>query len=413
MKKEGAVVIGPAWDSCGSHQLFKAQIRAFAAMGLETYFLAVVPVLEIAGENGESWWAHYCAMTPDIGASMRGNARFMRVSKYRPALLWGKFAAKRRTQSFWRTMPARLADVPQSLRDFIHSHHIRGVLCNHYFNLPIAEKVRRWAGGVKVVCETQDIQSRHMIDSNPTHPLTGVPGDYESYFRDELRCCEPADEFIHLNQEEYAVFQRELPHKTHHLIYPSLPRPAAAPSAPLEVDFLIVASNNKPNYDSVRWFLDEVWDQDLNAAARLRIVGNLDVKFRADDSGYLTRFGDIFVGRVDDVASWYHRAHAVLAPTIDGQGISIKTIEALSYGRPFIYSPIAVRGFSDYLESHKLPGLCSTASEFKAAIAARIATRADASIREINSDALGVYEGLFAPEVYQEKFQRIFQPRRR
>jgi hypothetical protein len=209
------------------------------------------------------------------------------------------------------------------------------------------------------------------------------------------------------------VFQRELPHKTHHLIYPSLPRPPAAPSTPLEVDFLIVASNNKPNYDSVRWFLDEVWDHDLNAAARLRIVGNIDAKFRADDSGYLTRFGDIFVGRVDDVASWYHRARVVLAPTIDGQGISIKTIEALSYGRPFIYSPIAVRGFSDYLESHELPGLCSTASEFKAAIAARIATRADASIREINSAALGVYEGLFAPEVYQEKFQRIFQSRRR
>ena len=290
-------------------------------------------------------------MTPDICASMRGNARFMRVSKYRPALVWGKFAAKRRTQSFWRTMPARLADVPESLRDFIRSHHIRGVLCNHYFNLPIAEKIQRWAGGVKVVCETHDIQSRHMIDSNPTHPLTGAPGDYESYFRDELRCCEPADEFIHLNQEEYAVFQRELPHKTHHLIYPSLPRPPAASSTSLEVDFLIVASNNKPNYDSVRWFLDEVWDHDLNAAARLRIVGNIDAKFRADDSGYLTRFGDIFVGRVDDVASWYHRARVVLAPTIDGQGISIKTIEALSYGRPFIYSPIAVRGFSDYLES--------------------------------------------------------------
>lgn len=410
MKRRGAIVIGPAWESCGSHQLFKAQLRALAAMGMETYFLAVAPVLSIVGEQGDGWWAHYREQTGDLGADARGEATLSSISNFRPGVLLGKLAARRRTSVFWRTMPARLADAPASLRDFIRSHQIEALLCNHYFNLPLARRIQKWSDGVKIVCETQDIQSRHMIVSDPRHPLTGAPGHYEQYFRDELRCCGAADEFIHLNEEEFSAFAKQLPTKRHHLLYPALPRPPRLERSPkLDIDFLIVASNNRPNFNSLRWFLDEVWDRKLNRSARLRIVGNVDVAFQHEASDYLTRYGPIFMGRVDDVGPWYHRARTVLAPTIEGQGISIKTIEALSYGRPFIYSPLAVRGFDRQI-GESLPGLCRSAAEFKSAIKARLPSPFRLPKREINKEALEIYETLFAPEAYQRRFQQIFAP---
>jgi len=382
-------------------------------MGVETYFLAVCPDMTLIGEAG-GWWDYYLRVTPDIPATARGEAKLENVSKYRPTLILGKREARRRTQSYWRTMPARLAKLPQSLHDFVKSHEITGILCNHYFNLPIAKKLQRQAGGCKIVCETQDIQSRHMIVSNPVHPLTGVEGDYEAYFQDELVCCELADEFIHLNEEEYETFEKAMPHKRHHFILPSLPRAPAPPATAPDLDFLIVASANPPNYRSLCWFLDEVWDHELNKVATLRIVGNIDYMFlNPTEDERFRRFGEIFVSRVEDVAEWYHRARTVLAPTIDGQGISIKTLEALSYGRPFLFTPLAVRGIASRPEIQRLPGLCATADEFKSALRTRLSSYADSSRgqRENDTAAIAAYEALLAPEIYESRLCALFRPR--
>jgi hypothetical protein len=405
-RKRGAVIIGPAWNSCGSHQLFKSQIEACAATGAETYFLAVCPQLNLIGE-AEGWWAYYLRMTPDITATMRGEAKVRSVSKWRPTMFFNERKARSRTMSFWRTMPARLAEIPSSLRRFARTHDVDAVICNHYFNLPIAEKVSRWAGGAKIICETQDIQSRHMIISNPTHPLTGAPGDYDSYFADEIACSLTAHQFIHLNEEEFNVMQHALPDRKHHLIYPSLPRAPRRPEGlECDLDFVIVASANPPNYRSLKWFLSEVWDDELNAKATLSIVGNIDYMFGHDGDEWLTRYGAIFAGRVEELSTWYHRARTVLAPTIDGQGISIKTIEALSYGRPFVFSPLALRGFAHHPLAACMAGRCSTAEEFKAALWRRLGSGRRQPF-EVNQPALELYEALFACNAYQRRFREL------
>lgn len=404
--KRGAVVIGPAWNSCGSHQLFKSQIEACAATGAETYFLAVCPELSIVGE-GAGWWDYYLRMTPDIPATMRGEAKVPGVSKWRPTMFFGERQARKRTMSFWRTMPARLSKIPPSLKQFARTHDLSAIVCNHYFNLPIAEKVSRWAGGAKIICETQDIQSRHMIISNPAHPLTGAPGNYEDYFEDEIACSRPADEFIHLNEEEFDIMRRSLPDRKHHLIYPSLPRAAPRPEGlECDLDFVIVASANPPNYRSLKWFLEKVWDDELNAAASLRIVGNIDYMFGHDGEDWLTRYGEIFAGRVEDLAYWYHRARTILAPTVDGHGVSIKTIEALSYARPFVYSPLALRGFANHPLTARLSGMCETAEAFKAMLWRRV-DEGRKQPEEVNQPALDLYEALFAPEAYRRKFSEL------
>ncbi len=407
MKKPGTIVIGPAWHSCGTYKLLQAQSRTLVAAGLETYFLAVCPNLDLFGEAA-GWWNDYRRMTSDLSVTARGEAKLEDGLRYKLALRMAELEAKKRTQSFWRTLPAKLATLPRSMDEFVRSHDIETIICNHYFNLPVAQKIKASVKGTRIICETHDIQSRHMIRSDPVHPLTDEPGTYDAYFEDELRCCEAADEFIHVNDEEYGIFTERLPHKKHHLIYPTVPRAPQSPQVIRDLDFIIVASDNAANYRSLCWFLDEVWDQELNAAAQLRIIGHVDYVFRSKGDERYTRYGDIFVGRVDDVAQWYHRAQVVLAPVIEGEGIAIKTIEALSFGKPLLFSPLAIRGFDNRPDVQKLAGRCETPAAFRAAIKDQIQLNRANSNRPADKTALDVYNSIFAPEIYEKKFSELF-----
>jgi glycosyltransferase involved in cell wall biosynthesis len=51
-----------------------------------------------------------------------------------------------------------------------------------------------------------------------------------------------------------------------------------------------------------------------------------------------------FFGAVGDLAPHYRAARCVIAPMVSGRGISIKTIEALALGLPFVGTAAAFRG---------------------------------------------------------------------
>jgi polysaccharide biosynthesis protein PslH len=375
-------------------------------MGLQTYFLAVSPMLLSAWKPG--FWKNYLRRSSDILPTIRGEAKMQSFTPITPSFFRSLRDARSRTICYWKTLSAKHAKLPVSLFKFIASHQIEVIHCNHYFNLSIADEVKNLSRGAKVICETHDIQSRHLIVSDPLHPMTKAQGNYESYFEDELACCNTADEFIHLNKEEYETFVQVLPSKKHHLVYPSLPRPVVTSVENIDIDFLIVASANLSNYKSVCWFLDEVWDDELNSKAILRIVGNIDSMFQGRQHKKYKRFGKIFAGRVDDVAEWYSRTKIVLAPAIEGQGISIKTVEALSYGKPLLYSPLALRGFSNLPELERLNGLCGTVVEFKDAIYNMLSKTPNQAFYKSNTVALKIFEKYFSSEAYQKRIAEIY-----
>jgi polysaccharide biosynthesis protein PslH len=402
VKPKGVVVVGPAWHSCGSYQVFRAQIAAYRHMGLQTYFLALAPSSETLGEAG-GFWDYYLRMTPDLDADQRGEAKLAPTVHKQPAMLLDKLMSISRTPSYYRTLLAKHAMFPHSLAEFLRANDIRLIHCNHFFNLPAAERVRNLAGRARILCDTHDVQSRHFMDSDPKHPVTGKAGTFEAYFQDELRCFAGADDLIHLNDQEFRQFSAALPAKRHHLIYPSVARPKAIKGMKEDIDFLIVSSANNPNYASLCWFLENVWNDDLNARAKLCIIGNIDYMFDTKSNPLLKRYGDIFASRVEDVAEWYARAKTVVAPVTEGQGIAIKTIEALSYAKPFLFSPLALRGFDKDPLAAKLPGLCKTADDFRHALNMRLKQKKTVENRE----AAAIYESLFAPEVYNAKLKEL------
>jgi glycosyltransferase involved in cell wall biosynthesis len=55
-------------------------------------------------------------------------------------------------------------------------------------------------------------------------------------------------------------------------------------------------------------------------------------------------FRSHFAGEVADLIPYYRAARCVIAPMVSGSGISIKTIEALALGKPFVGTSKAFRG---------------------------------------------------------------------
>ncbi len=394
-----AVVLGTAWPTCGSHELYKRQLGLLRDLGFRTYFLAVSDNLAL--DTRSPYWRTYTDLSADIEADARGVAAPPAASRLDLRRIVERRRARRRGVCHYHTLPARLAVLPPSLRTFLDGGRPTALLCNHYFNMPLARRLRGRAADVPVLLETHDVWSRHFADNDTRNPLHPQRETLEAMLAEETRQCASADLLIHLNDEEDALFRARLPGHRHALILPSLPRRHIAAdrvAGAFASDFLIVAADNRANCDSLRWFFDEVWSEALDTRFRLRVVGAIDIMFARDHSALFERYRGCFVGRVGDVQPYYRATRRVLLPTMYGHGISIKTIEALSYGKPVLAMPLALRGFADLGGAGDLAGLVASAAAFRRGL--------DAPLPPAGTDpgAIALYERLFSPEAHRARF---------
>jgi glycosyltransferase involved in cell wall biosynthesis len=96
-----------------------------------------------------------------------------------------------------------------------------------------------------------------------------------------------------------------------------------------------------PNRDGLDWFLRAVWPTVHARRPRVRLL-----LAGSGDASWLPRDGEgvEILGRVDDPAGVYARAHAAIAPIRFGGGTKIKVIEAARFGRTVFATPNAFRG---------------------------------------------------------------------
>lgn len=405
------VIVGPSWHSCGSYEVFRAQIKTFEQLGYAVYFLAV-PSVTGPTRKDKKYWNHYYEMTTHIGARHRGHTARDSMAYLKPGVLSAVWAAYRGSFVNYQTLPARLAPIPRSLREFASRHSVELVLCNHYFNMPLAERICDAAARgtrPKLLLETHDVQTIHYVREGKFHPLTRAAQCKETMLADELAIASRADALIHLNEDELKFFESNLPDHKHGLIYPPMPRRWDPREAAINTeadstnrfDFLIVASSNYGNYRNLCWFFDKVWSQAYNSCFNLKIVGNVDHEFISRKDPRYGMYRHCFVGRVEKLEWFYHNCRAVLLPVIEGQGVAIKTIEALSYGKPVVATPLAFRGFLRSLGPQKLSGYSIDAHSFRRAMS----DIGDGIHPAVNWEAIKYYEALFSEDVYLARYR--------
>jgi glycosyltransferase involved in cell wall biosynthesis len=136
-----------------------------------------------------------------------------------------------------------------------------------------------------------------------------------------------------------------------------LPAPSREPRILMVADFTY-----EPNRRGVSFLLERVmpivWTHHPElrlalAGQGLELAGSVDARVEAR-------------GFVENLASEYARAAAVVVPLLQSGGTPFKLIEALAYGVPTIATPVAAAALGAQPEMHYLPG--ADAAEFAAAI---------------------------------------------
>lgn len=261
------------------------------------------------------------------------------------------------------------------------------IICNYIWNLPVALK---FAKGSPVVLETHDIQCRQNAYWQGRAATSG-----EVSF--EIEAMGRADAIIALNSEEYREISARHPKKTH-LVYPALAA-VQRPEVPRVYDAVFVGSRHRPNYDGILWFLDDVLPLVRKAypSFSVAIYGSVCDVF--SEEGRADALSQPFVfakGVVEDLCEAYSSAGMAIVPVHSGEGISIKTIEAMAFGMPFVTTSIGVRGFP---VAERIP-VADTAEGF-ARVVVEIMEEGNLPSSIM---ARRIHEKHFSPEAYRAAF---------
>ena len=392
-------LVHPAWHSCGTYRVVLGQVAAYRALGAR---VAPIAVSSDPGFTPKSdWiWRSFRRATPELDAGERyfAGAPFRAVldPHFLKTVLWPYLHGD---QAVIRTGMAERAELSQELRamsfDLVH--------CNHFFLMPVAERLARRRA--KIMLDSHDLQARQFVLMNERMPWLKPLATYEAMLAQELAQMRRAHQLLHLNAEEAEEFRALLPSSAHALLYPAVP---AAPTGPGGEDIVIVSSNNSANVESAIWFLREVAPQ--LADLPIRIAGNVDSGVKARAGDLYERYRHWFLGRVDDPAAIYAGAKIVLLPTIDGHGLSIKTVEAMASGLPLVATALALRGMGEAAQRLEGVTIADCPQDFAQAVKHIAALPARTAQERESSATRAFYDAQFSSQAYERNLLALVTP---
>jgi glycosyltransferase involved in cell wall biosynthesis len=393
-------IVHPAWHSCGSHQVFVSQARAYRSLGAKAVSLAIASAP--GATEGSNQHKSYMAATTDLEADLRlftGTPLHAVLNPRFPRTAWrwlhGNFAEILFGATKLVRVPDALAYAPRV--DLIH--------CNHFFCMPVAIRLRE-RHDCPIGLDTHDLQARQFVLRNHAGWALPPVARYEDMLAIELDAMRPADILVHLNDEEAAAFQKLVPDRRHALLYPTV---TAMPAGLGGGDPVIVASANSANLLGLVWFLKEVLP--LAPGVPVQIFGHIGRELRSRAPGLFKAHAGLFRGRVEveDLHDAYRNAAAVLLPATAGHGISIKTIEALSCGAPLIATPLAFRGLGINVAGLPNVIVAEDAAGFAAALRRAHATRHLPGPGRQSAASRRIYEQHFAFNAYRKSLSAVVE----
>lgn len=277
----------------------------------------------------------------------------------------------------WMVFSAKSAELGEDALHCIRERPPSLVHVNHVYTLGFAQrllaKAVRSEHHVPVILDTHDVQSQLLKERGDINPWTHGHDSLDQLIRSEIAHLQKVDVLIHLSVDDFDFFKQRLPSKQHFLALPTIDESfistvkAASPHSD-PIDLLFVGQSTDPNCAAMKWFFEQVWPLIADRGYRIKIVGKVEMLVRKHLPEIYGTFRSNFVGPVAELAPYYQAARCVIAPMVSGTGVSIKTIEALALGKPFVGTSKAYRGMP--MESIVRAGLeaCDTPQRFADAI---------------------------------------------
>lgn len=150
---------------------------------------------------------------------------------------------------------------------------------------------------------------------------------------------------------------------------------ARAAAAPLRVGY--IASDNPSNRISLRRLVEEVASRpSLAEDFRFEIAGRVGARLPEGAAAFEA------MGFVDDTREFYASVDIAINPNVSGTGLKIKSVEALSFGAPFVSMADGMVGIASDHPHHR----CETMAELVDALAALRAPDALAAARRASRE---------------------------
>ncbi|WP_206753515.1 glycosyltransferase family 4 protein [Coleofasciculus sp. FACHB-64] len=177
--------------------------------------------------------------------------------------------------------------------------------------------------------------------------------DYEASLNKEIKLLKKFDQIITISYEELEILSQypDISEKLSLIPKASASSLKANPSINTQnsiidittwnkFDILFFGSQYDPNVHGISQFYFNVLPL-LSPNVKLIIAGGVSLKL-----DFITNPQVTLLGFVDDIDKLYSSVEAVILPIFYGSGVSIKAVEALSYGKPVISTPQGVRGLA-------------------------------------------------------------------
>lgn len=166
------------------------------------------------------------------------------------------------------------------------------------------------------------------------------------------------------------------------------------------IDLLLWGDSHPLNVESTLWFLDEVMGKDERFDDTVVVIcGRLGYAVREKTHWWENVY---FAGYLDSLDECFARARLLVLPDQHGTGMSIKTLETLSIGMPFVATDIAMRG----IEFGDMPRTTSSSAQaMRDEIFALLASDEERERRA--AQARRMFELNFAPEVYYQHWDEV------
>jgi glycosyltransferase involved in cell wall biosynthesis len=261
--------------------------------------------------------------------------------------------AFRGTAFDWIVSTARSAQLPREAVRLISELPVALIHVNHAFTLGFAQRLLREVvrGGRKVpiILETHDVQAHLLEERHEINPWTHRVDSMKQLLDSELSLLNKTNVLVHCSVDDFNFFKPQLPLKPHVLALPTIDEAFivtvdSTPPSRDPIDLLFVGQSTNPNCAAMKWFFEKVWPLIADRGYHLKIVGQVDMLVRKNLPEIHQAFSSHFVGPIAELAPSYRAARCVFAPMVSGTGISIKTIEALALGKPFVGTSKAYRG---------------------------------------------------------------------
>lgn len=227
--------------------------------------------------------------------------------------------------------------IDQKINDLLQTNHYDVVIAEYVF---LSKALTRFGSQTLKVLDTHDVfANRHLMYLKQGK----IPHYFFTTPDQELTGISRADVVIAIQKEEYNYFKHACDKPV--LLIGHICHPYQLPINTINntVNLMFVGSSSAPNLGALDFLCGQInfYLKKKNINFTCNIVGNIKAVMAGEDRGFH------FVGPVDDLETYYRKADIVVNPVQIGTGLNIKTIEALSYGKPLVTTSVGAQGLDE------------------------------------------------------------------